>query len=612
MPDTEHYTAHDTPSDESAHQLTPEQEVALADINQFIDDVAPHLGKMFGLDLNIKLGKGWATDLETGDVTVDPRFFLEKGYTSDMSTYATLHEVVAHLREVENEPKLTARVIRFSKKGPAEQIFHNILSDIAGNKQIHAALPRMSDVAEQLYKDKLFPEADFRTSKPRHLQFLYKMIRQEMIEGSETQVVDEVDDSLGMLRNYEGKGDVIKLTTDTPKKKTDILSPTERFEAWVALIYPEYKRLIELDKSDPIPQPSEDGESESERADDDGAGESSDEDAFKKDYDDYFSERHPEPLDHQEHEKIKERVKQKNKEANSKRINPQRDLDRQSREETGYSLGDRRAYQERLEKYRPQIDRTRDIYRSLIAERVAEKRRLSRTAHADGELLDPNRLAQTVIDIKSGITQPEAFQRYERHKAEATAAGDTDYYFVFDRSGSMGVDGKAQAAADSGLIMLEGMAAMQRDVKAAEEQHGIELDMNIRTACYSFGGTANSVVCHKPLSEGLTERQRLETYHGVASPGGGNHDSIILHDLDKLPDEPDRRRILIVLSDGEADDSAAARRSIERLRAKGWSVYGIAIGSEAAETLYAPDSKRVDDPTLLPEAFGTLVEETLG
>ena len=61
----------------------------------FLRDVAPHLGRLFGMDLSIQVGNGWATNMETGEVTADPRFFAERGYTPDMAVYATLHEVAA-------------------------------------------------------------------------------------------------------------------------------------------------------------------------------------------------------------------------------------------------------------------------------------------------------------------------------------------------------------------------------------------------------------------------------------------------------------------------------------------------------------------------------------
>ena len=78
-----------------------------------------------------------------------------------------------------------------------------------------------------------------------------------------------------------------------------------------------------------------------------------------------------------------------------------------------------------------------------------------------------------------------------------------------------------------------------------------------------------------------------------------------------MPVESDRRQVLVVISDGQADDKKASRRSVERLRASGWQVYGIAIGSKDAEELYKPDSRRVDDPTMLPDAIQNLIETNL-
>jgi hypothetical protein len=587
----------------------------------FISDQAPHLGRLFGTDLQISIGTDkWSTDMTNGHVTVDPSFFTEKGYTSDMSVYATLHEVVAHLREVQTEPELTAQALQFRGQGKAEQIFHNILADIAGNHRIHAALPRMGEVAEELYDTKLFPSNNSETglpidyantrAYPRHLQFLYKIMRQEMIADSQTVVQPEVDAAIDSLRNYEGQGDVIQLSTEAPKRRTDQLSAADRFKTWNKIIYPEYWKLIELDKQDPAagadaaPNPGEGSAEHQPGEPQKGHGQ------FDAAYDDYFQQRHPEPLSEEEQEKVAAAAQQKAHEQ-SHPIDPQAAHDQQLREQTGYGLNEHLEYKSNIDRNLKAISRMRDIYRSVIGERMAYKRGLSRTAYSEGAMLDPNRLAQTIVDIKSGVREPEAYLQYEQRQGEIMAVGKTDYIFVFDCSSSMfnGPEGKkpADAAAQSAIILMEGLSAMQRDIEATEAADDTDLELDIQTALYTFGSQAE---CIKPLSKNLSDKNRLDIVHKVKTIQGTTADYLALQEIAEIPRAADRQRFVIVATDGRSDNDAASRAAQAKLRTQGVSVYGIGINSDEATALYAPHARRIDSASELPDALQTFIEGT--
>lgn len=620
------------------HPLNPQEaanEAAASDADlqkaeAFLRDVAPHLGRLFGMDLSIQVGNGWATNMETGEVTADPRFFAERGYTSDMSVYATLHEVAAHLRELVTEPKLSDEIVKFVKQGSAQGIFHNIFSDIAGNNLIHAVLPKsMPKVAEDLYQEKLFPEVDY-SKIPRHLQFLYKIIREEMIPESQTDVRPEVDEAITGLRDYQGKGDLIKYSTAVAKSRREVMRPEEKFRIWKDLIYPVYEKLLEQDKEDPIDSgDSSDGSGESDGQSDSGQqGEQSQEQQpqdgengqgqFDKYYEDYRENRHPEPLTEEEHEEIHDHARHKPDSSGQQPSQPERPnirqaqkiIDEQIRRETGgHTLAEQRRYNAEIRRWQNEIAEMRDVFKQVIQERIAQKRGLSRKTFAEGAILDPNRLAQTVVDIKSGMERPEAFRDYEQRRGHIESVGRTDYVFLFDVSGSMAQGGKSQAAASSAVIGLEGLAAMQRDIEEAEQAHNIDLELDIRTAIYTFGEGATLL---KPLSNTLNSKERFDTYSAVGSPGDAStYDFLGLEAAQKLKADHERRQIVMVVSDGESHDAGRAKKAIDRLRADGWFVYGISIGSEAAVRLYQPTSKRIDDPSLLPETVRKFIEDTI-
>lgn len=591
------------PPTEGEHaDRSDERAAAMAQANAFLEQEIPVLGKLTGLDVDFAVGRRWATDMRTGNFTIDPSFFVERDYTPEHAAYATLHELWAHVRDVKREPVMAARQMSFCKKGKAEHLFSNILTDIHGNKLMHHVLPAMESVATDLYDTKLFPlteeddtPVDY-AAKPLHIQFMYKMIRDEMIPDSDTPVRPEVRAALEELRDYNGAGDVIKYLTDPNSK----LSGIERFEQQLAVIYPVYLQLMEQSRK-------EDTKEERSNKSSDG---SSDVDPFTADYGEYFNTKHPEPMSEEEHDKFKEVIKEaaKDQAKKARTIDPTRERDRQLRDETGFGLHEHDRYKNEVAKQLDAINRMREVFRSVINERVATRRGLSRRAHTDGAILDPDHLAQTVIDIKSGVHQPEAFKHYESKRGRTEAVGNTDYIFVFDGSGSMAGE-RAQSAAISGLIMLEALAGVERDVQSAEAEYDLDLELDIRTALYIFGDQST---CLKPLGNGLSDRERLTTQRQIAAASeGGTSDFLALEDIEHLPDKAERQRIVIVVGDGESDDPARTTAAIRRLRSQGIHVYGVGIESDAATDLYKPHAKRIDTPAALPDVLESFINETI-
>lgn len=613
-----HYLSPEDESDAAKEHEPTEADIAAAVVacEHFLNENSPSLGALFGLRyFSIRIGEKWTTNLNTSEVTADPRFFLEKGYTPEMSAYAITHEIAAHLREVEFAPALTRQVIGFLRDTDpqlrkAKGIFHNVFSDIAGNRLIHATLPAMEQVAEDLYAQKLFSNTDY-TSIPRHLQFLYKAMRQEMIPGSETAVFPEVDAMIDEFRNFKGQGDLIDYSTKVAKSRTVAMSNEEKFAIWTRIIYPRWLELYEADTQDP--DFNKQGESSESTSSEEVSKEQPD---FSEYYEQYEKEIHPDPIDHDDMDKLKEEVsRQKAKENRDKRqrareeaerADPVKQLDEQIRRETGFSLAEKRRYDNKIIKWRNEITELRSVFRTIINERIAHTRRL-RGNHTDGALLNPETLAQTYIDAQTNHPAPPAYADYEKRAAERRLTGKTDYVFVFDRSGSM-VGQNSEAAAASLVMCLEALAGMERDIRAAEEEANVEVDLDIRTAVYMF---ESDISQPKKLSPGLSDKERLESYSLVTQPTGGTADYLAFQDIETYPDEPERKRIIIAVSDGESNDRVLAQGSIRRLRNRGWYVYGVSINSDAAVTLYAPDSQRVDNPAELPSALRALIERTL-
>ena len=659
-----------------ASQTTGDIQATLEQADKFLSDMAPHLGKLFGISPSISVGRipeagTMATNPSTGEIIVDPQFFIEHGYDAESASYGILHELSAHARTILQAPKLSKRIRQFESRGQTDAIFNNVFEDIAGNNLIHAVLPRMKHTASDLYSKKLFVETDY-TALPRHMQFLYKILRQEMVPDEPVSVLPEVDEAIGSLRDYQGEGDLIKYSTSVAKSSKEAMTADERFKIWTSIVHPVYEKLLEQDRGDKQRQKSEDDQSDNQNQENqqnlnqestppenqtpetapseqdrlseqedqnpegssesasntedqtqsdqqsqeqssDSSGQSSqnqsDEQRFGYYYADYEKNRHPGSMNEEDEQKLQEFAQEELKTNHSNLDEHEAMLDKKLRQETGHGLQEQRHYNVEVLKWQSTIEDMRQVFQTVINERIGLKRGLTRRTLPEGAILDPDHLSQTIIDMRTGTNEPEIFRDYEKKKGEIQSFGKTDYVFLFDVSGSMRQGQKSEAACASAVIGLEGLAAMQRDIEEAEASVNMDLELDIRTAIYTFGDHTD---CLKPLSTHIKPKERLDAYDALSFPNGNStYDFLGLEEINQIPTDDDRRQILIVVSDGQSSDSSRARRAIDTLRGKGWFVYGISIGSDAAEHLYRPTAKRVDNPQKLPETIQKFIETTI-
>jgi hypothetical protein len=281
---------------------------------------------------------------------------------------------------------------------------------------------------------------------------------------------------------------------------------------------------------------------------------------------------------------------------------------------SGVSLAE---YRSRAQQLAAAIDRTRAIWRAVIAERIAPRRVHSRMPQAEGDELVAEALAAVVAQTLAGVPEPAAFRRREVKPRLTRSAGSTDYVLMIDRSASM-TGAVADAAADAALVMVEALAAAERDIAHAERSAGIDLELDIRSCLIVFSSDATVV---KPLSRGLDDATRRSLYSEVRSPAGSTNDAAALraageqlgigaqasHPADGLA----RRRIAILVGDGGTNDAPAAARELQRLRAAGVSVHGVGIGTADLATRYAPQGASIASASELPKVLARIIEHEL-
>ena len=627
--------------------LTPEQEQYKQRVAEFLAQHVPVLSALSGVpNAHFDVGLEWATNLKTGRLTIGIKTFMEQNLDIEDAINGVLHELNAHFRELLTEPDLTRQVIAFShpprsaELPQARQIFHNILADIAGNNTIHSLLPDQERISARLYREKLFPDdpIDDMTTEtldesgkerrqkhadlPRHLQFLYKLMREEMIPGSETIVKPEVDELIAHFRDFNGAGDLIKYSTQVSypddERVKDQTDAEKRFDIWTKVIYPEWFKLFEMDLADPkFQKNTPQGQPEDQSGEpEEGDGQSGDQSDFGEYYDDYFENKHPSPMTEDEHKQIENDIKKyvatvkagerKNQANKNAALDPQKLRNRQFRTETGHSLAKLNRYNSEIEKWREQINALRETFRKLLNESVGVRRKLH-AGHEMGAILTPETLAQTAAAVRSGH-YTNAFSDYERRISERELTSKTDYIFAFDVSGSMRGE-PAAAAASSAVICLEALSGMQRDIERMRDQNGISIDVDIRTAIYTF---ASDIYNPKPLSSGLSTKERLDSYSAILSPGGGVDSNSKVFQIIKqqIKRDPDRNQIIIVVSDG-SDDIRGTESEIRELRGAGFKVYGLSVITSDAVAIFAPHGQQIDDSSQLPTAMSHLIEETI-
>lgn len=586
----------------------------VAEIEEIIGKDAPVLARIIGVPgLSIRLDKAPAGeeasisesqairwDPRSNEMVVTPGPLLSRGYSGEEVVYAVVVEILVTARSALATPDLGEQVEQFVGRGEAEAIFYGVFSGLAASRRAHALLPRWEAIGRRLYGERLYPE-DHYLESPRHLQFLYKVARDQMVPGSRTEVAEETDVLLASFHDYLGTGrDLLDYSTRPAKSATEVMSAEEQISIWTRNIYPEWVRLLDADRAEVAVRATRrvsTGERRVARA---AEKQRSD---FAEYYERHRTKRQPRSLSTAEQQALRRDMTRRSR---NERSEPALLLDAQLRAETGRDRHELERYAFEVERYREQADEIRTVYRELLSSHL-ERRRTLRGGHPHGEVLSPERLGQTLIDIRTEVTDPPAFSTYEPRAIARDHAGRADFVFVFDRSGSM-MGEKSAAAASAAVMCLEAFAGMQRDVDELAARSKIDLDVDIRCAVFTYN---DSVSMPKPLTGRLSLAQRLATVSQIRTPNGGNADTHVLQAILDLAPSPDRRRTLVVVSDGEADDPDLARAKVEQLRKVGWRVFGISIGSDAAVRLYAPHSRRVDDPALVPDVLSRLLKESL-
>lgn len=624
----------------------PEQ---LAEAQEFVHTKANRAMTQLGYTgkPDIQFGDVWGHHKITEEVIVDLNSFGDKSYKPEWRVLAFAHEIQAHHAPARREPESAVWSKRWEKEHPAAGIFLNILADIAGNREIVTKVPDSHEGWQDFYASKLFPETDYQApndkgqSLPRHVQFLYAMLRETFVPDEQCVVAPEVRERLDALHDFKGSGqDLINYATQPFKTATEYLSRMDQMQLWRKGVWPEYLALYEEDLQDPNVQKQEPGQGQGQgSAQADQTPGEADSDPFAEHYQDYEENHHPgkpsEPKDdstdsqaqNEQAEAAIQAILNRNPETADKdktvdtiKPNPLHQppqtaeqqraaaVEAARAEAAGVEVDDYRQYQQELQKVLPLLQDMGQVFEQFINDRVTSKRQLMHR-HPDGVVLDPDHLAQTVAQLRSGRTDDNeipAFLEYGTKQTERELSGKLDFWLVVDTSTSMRGT-KAQLAAQGSIAVLEGLDMFNQRVQEESRAQGFELDYDARTGVIVFN---DSFQVPKELGLSLTMKERVAATKNIqAASGGTNTTPALDHIITYYQTDPaaDRKKVVVVLSDGEDPQANSLASAMANLRNQGVLVYPIYLQSDVVDS----QGVRIDDVSTLPEAFAQRVQDSL-
>lgn len=563
-----------------------------------------------GSGFSFKRGNEWSINPETGSATFDPKFFTEKGYTSSQALFASMHEVKCHLVEVSDLLDTKEGSKEYSRlkqriKKQRFKIWENCRTDIKGNLAITEFAPSLTGDRESVYREKLWPVTDF-TDKPKHLQFMYAILRRSMVPGEDVTIDPKVTEEIGKLRHVTGKDgktrDVIALSTDPHIDPLLALKLSNRY------IEPVIDKLFKEDVEENNGKgKGEKGKKSKEKGDP--------QDAFVDDYAEY-DEKHPEPFDEKELEK-------KIRQAKATQSVSSRQQAGYS-EEHGISPEDVANYYKEYQKIEPYIEPLRQIFRKIIEQRQIPVRHLA-ALKEEGVMIDPGLVTQTYLDVRAGISNPKTMKDFEGILVDEKIPTSFEVTVVCDRTGSMQYGTKIPEQRRTGVLLLE---ALKEFSDVVEEQGPLAPELTIKSEVRSFGDDPNHTEVLKPLSHTLTEKDRVSVFKKLGTcDSGTNNEEVMLDKLFKSIQEETAkdstylariksgklRKFLIMLTDGQVGNYEATRTQIQKLRDLGVVVAGVGItedGQDAVKT-YAPDGQVAREASDLPKVLQSLLEQYL-
>ena len=548
----------------------------------------------------------FAIDLKTDDLYISPRFYKKKGFSEEMTAFATMHEI-EHLLEKKkllaekDGPRTFDRYLARIQKSRAYKVMDNCIADIRENETV---VDKTSDefavIEQKMYKEYLFENTDF-TDQPKHLQLPMAMLREARVPDEICTVAPEVRSAIDEIKAVAARDGTTLMDVithpDTPMSSR--LRIQDRF------ILPKVEQLLEQDTEEDKKK-----KGEGEPADDPNK-------RFEKAYDKVDAQMpHAVPID---------QIKKALKEWKEAKGNPLDTADQEYANALGVKKEELQRYRELAEQMHnirnPEtnqsvIDDLRDLIARIIAKRQKERPAPQYPVEEGDELADP---AELVTQVKVGNFEPKVWETQEIKVQKGKRFGTVEITLVGDRSTSMQEGSKGIEQQKAVVLFMEALNEFA-ELARVEAVH-LDKPLSVKSEIYTFQSSNEDAVPLKRMSEDLSEKDRINVAAKVGTFAGSTTDFVPLESVSRSVNEETQRaiqegelkKIVIVFTDGGSDNVPRVATVLERLRSQGVVVVGIGITESGAPALttYAPGARLAETADKLASVLAETLREHL-
>lgn len=619
------------------------------------------------VSLSFKLSDRFYIDLENGEVNLAAQWFAERGYSREQILWANLHEL-SHFRDLAEDPKRMmenfdymqtqakktgaaifakwqqkygasdpAFIDTLGKQQPinpkkpqagtmnaaeraAYQIhhtFYNIFDDVYVNNLVSRKAPRYEtgtaggNQVSALYRASLFPKTDY-TELPRHMQFLYKLLREEMVPDETVQIRDDVQAALEQKTAFQGKEYTAKEIVEhfiKPRGTRDT-KVGQRYFVLQKTLEPIFEGLLKKDLDEWDPEKPHGQKGDSGRGDngkgepDKGDGSPQDANPFGGDYEE-FNDKNPDrfnPEDIKDWFDKTEDDKQKKEAADAAK---KADESKTAEEKAKYAQGKiDQAWLERndvkpeaLRRFRqieaevaPYLEELTKLWQRIIFGSTKKIERETAGYFKTGSELDIGRVIEKWPEIQQGDpAEVEVMKKTVSKELLIERPELIRLRLVGDMSGSMD-EAKRHVLQQCFVLLLSSLREFETYLNLTRSQTKTKLEVD--TEGWIFGDGAKKI--KKLRSESGVEDEQVEIvkiFEHLENTLGNTYDNTALEKILKeiTPEERDKiaqektLEIVIEVTDGGSSDAAAASRAVDALDAISVIVRALQIGETSNE-----------------------------
>lgn len=634
------------------------------------------------LRFKVGFGNGFFTDLDTGVVNIDGKWFIEQGYSLRKIQWAVLHELGHFLDlagDVEGMKRNHANKVKQAKKtgavmmkkwvdkfgstnpelikklqesqkidkkspptvlNPVEQaglrihhMFDNILMDIYVNHLVARKAPLFDKDGEgykdvqEVYAQKLFPKTDF-TDSPRHLQFLYALLRETMVPDEKVTVTPEVQEALERRVGFIGKKTSPKEIVEKfilPKKGRDTKLSTRDLAIQVA-IEPIFLELLmkDLDDWDPQePQQMEGGEGgegedqtgqdgnqgenkdqqQKEQEPQSGGGSSFDVNPFNKEYNEY-EENSPDQMNDDKTEDWAEKdagdqkkaaEKKKNEEIEEHKSAAQKAQEAQQRLDTEWckkhevNMRALHEYRKTEEEISPYLEDLSNLWRRIIFGKSRQSSSSIEGFFKYGELDIPKTIQEWPSISEGQFSEVEVMKKRVISEQLVPQPELFRVRLVGDASGSMSYE-RRKVLKQVYVLLSSSLREFNTYLNLTRSQTKSKL--RVDTQIWAFG---SQVKLLKNFREGEDfddeQADAIKAFDALNLDLGGTSDELAYQSINQDLTPEDREKIerkkvmemLFFITDGGSNNPKDARKGLDEILDTGIIARGFQIGQVSTE-----------------------------